>query len=56
MKDKCDGCYTYEKNGHALCMCIIRKENQKSCPCQICLIKVVCRNACEELKQCIDPL
>lgn len=47
-KRECIGCLTYGKN------CAIRRNGYlydiKKCPCNICLLKVICQHACEEFK------
>lgn len=46
---ECEGCLSYRKN------CEIRRLEHlygmydiKKCPCSICLLKVICQDACEE--------
>lgn len=43
MVDECDGCVLSHKRS----VCFYNKT--KGCPCKICLIKVMCKKACEDL-------
>ena len=42
----CNGCLMYENYKG----CTIRIRDYSNCPCQTCLIKMVCETACEEMK------
>jgi len=41
----CKGCDDYNDG------CIIHPEERIKCPCQICLIKGMCQDACEEFEK-----
>jgi hypothetical protein len=51
-KDKCFGCLTSYQY-----YCDVKKQGYKDyCPCVNCLIKTVCTESCDEMKELIDSL
>ena len=47
--DNCVGpCYNFNK-WHTSCSMFYHSPHIKICPCEICLIKVVCKESCEAL-------
>jgi len=43
----CKGCLSHDKYG----ICVIRiSKYQKKCPCLTCIVSVMCREACDELR------
>jgi hypothetical protein len=58
MKDtwkECVGCYSFEFYDNIKYICIegIPESQVKKCPCQVCLIKSMCTNTCQEYKKII---
>jgi len=56
IKEICEGCITYENRTSmtysCYWVCIEKSEHNSKdliCPCSICLIKMMCVSACEEL-------
>ena len=45
-RKKCEGCTT--NNGKPVCP--IPYKDMPTCPCQICLVKVMCKKICNELR------
>ncbi len=47
--NKCEGCHTYINAGFRCSTRLIKQSDR--CPCIICLIKVVCKKACDEYRK-----
>lgn len=45
--DSCNGCYMYE---HAIECKYLDKSIGEVCPCQICLVKVMCETTCRDFE------
>ncbi len=43
--NRCKGCYLKQKE--SLYKCIINNEENKNCPCSICLLKGICKTPCD---------
>ncbi len=47
MDDGCDGCIEF---GHDSEVCFYNADYRKNCPCKICLVKMMCKKTCPDLR------
>ncbi len=48
--DSCKGCYIYENNIHGCSTSY--SSNVTNCPCQNCIVKMICKMGCQDYKDC----
>lgn len=51
--DNCEGCYTHITNGNLTCRYVV---NDGTCPCSICIIKVMCHDGCKDFDDYVDMI
>lgn len=49
MTNECEGCRSFNKN-HSCEAWIQDTTNEDKCPCSTCLVKGICKEACEDFK------
>lgn len=52
--NQCQGCYSYKESKNIVSGCPYISELHKDCPCQTCLIKIVCDTMCTPFIKCKD--
>lgn len=47
----CSGCHSYHPLGDIVQCSVPLRKNRKTCPCSICLVKMMCNTACKILTE-----